>query len=258
VLVGDAGALLYVSDRAGLDFIGLGGYHDLPFARAGVHGLGASIELVERMPAMDRPDVMAIYPSWWGDLPTLFGHRLEAIPVLGNVICGGAEKVLYRADWSALDPVGAPRSLVRGEGVVDEVDVADLVSEKEHRYQFPRPQAGFVDFRVLSDPADRGRDLFDAGRVIPWHRVETMRLAAPMTHGRLVVRTVTSQPAKVEVRAGKRVLGTLSIRPDPRGWTEHAVALPEGLGERIDLELEPIEGEWTNYHVWVVEAAPGR
>src|SRR5262249_21353447 len=42
VLVGDAGALMYASDRPGLDLIGLGGYHDLPFARAGVHGLGAS------------------------------------------------------------------------------------------------------------------------------------------------------------------------------------------------------------------------
>ena len=40
VLVGDAGALLYASDRPGIDLIGLGGYHDLPFARAGVHGLG--------------------------------------------------------------------------------------------------------------------------------------------------------------------------------------------------------------------------
>jgi hypothetical protein len=39
VLVGDAGAILYESDRPGLDIIGLGGYHGLPFARAGVHGL---------------------------------------------------------------------------------------------------------------------------------------------------------------------------------------------------------------------------
>ena len=77
VLVGDAGALLYASDLPGLDLIGLGGYHDLPFARAGVHGLGATLELIERMPAADRPDVFAIYPSWWGDLPSWFGRRSD-------------------------------------------------------------------------------------------------------------------------------------------------------------------------------------
>ncbi len=258
VLVGDAGALLYVSDRAGLDFIGLGGYHDLPFARAGVHGLGASLELIERMPAGDRPDAMAIYPSWWGDLPTLFGQRLEAFPVLGNVICGGAEKVLYRADWSALDPVGAPRSLARGEGVVDEVDVADLVSERDHGYAFPRPQAGFVELRVLSDPADRARDLFDAGRVIPEGRTESLRLATPAGPGRLAVRTAAAHPARVEVRSAGKLLGTIAVEPDRRGWSEPSIALPAGQGDRVDLELTPVEGEWTNYHVWVIEAAPPR
>ncbi len=167
VLVGDAGALMYASDLPGLDLIGLGGYHDLPFARAGVHGLGASLELIERMRPADRPDAMAIYPSWWGDLPTFFGHRVEEIPVHGNVICGGAEKVIYAADWSALDRGGATRVIQPGERIVDELDVADLVSEKEHGYTFPHPAMGFVDFRVLGDVLQPRRDLFDAGRVIP-------------------------------------------------------------------------------------------
>ena len=86
VLVGDAGALLYASDLPGLDLIGLGGYHNLPFARAGIHGLGATLELIERVAPHDRPDVFAIYPSWWGDLPSWFGRRLFEVPVLGNVI----------------------------------------------------------------------------------------------------------------------------------------------------------------------------
>jgi hypothetical protein len=151
VLVGDAGALLYASDMPGLDLIGLGGYHDLPFARAGVHGLGASLELIERIAPDDRPDVMAIYPTWWGDLPVMFGKRLVSVPVVGNVICGGAEKVIYKADWSALDRAGQPRSLREGERVLDELDVADLISEKAHDYAFPRPGMGFVAFRVLPE-----------------------------------------------------------------------------------------------------------
>ncbi|HZO15070.1 MAG TPA: hypothetical protein VFB62_17460, partial [Polyangiaceae bacterium] len=123
VLVGDAGALIYASDRPGLDLIGLGGYHAYPFARSTVHGLGASLELIERMPESERPDVMAIYPSWWGDLPHLFGEHLASVPVRGNVICGGPEKVLYKADWSSMDRAGVPRSLRKGERVTDELDV---------------------------------------------------------------------------------------------------------------------------------------
>ncbi|APR83726.1 Hypothetical protein A7982_09075 [Minicystis rosea] len=254
VLVGDAGALMYASDLPGLDIIGLGGYHDLPFARAGVHGLGASLELVERMHPADRPDVMAIYPSWWGDLPTLFGKRIEAVPVYGNVICGGAEKVLYRADWSPLDRSGKPRVIEPGERIVDELDVADLLSEKAHRYVFPHPAMGFVDFHVLGDVLDPKRDLFDAGRVIPAGQSETARVRAPKGGGRLVVRTSVSRDLQLEVKADGRPLGKLTLAPG-KGWIEPALALPAGLPERFDLTLTPIGGEWLDCHVWILEGA---
>ena len=146
VLVGDAGALIYVSDLPGLDLIGLGGYHTYPFARSTVQGLGASLELVERIPRAERPDMMAIYPSWWGDLPMLFGKRVASVPVHGNVICGGAEKVLYRTDWRPLDRRGTPRTLLEGERIVDQLDVADLISERNHDYNFPKPQMGHIRF----------------------------------------------------------------------------------------------------------------
>jgi hypothetical protein len=254
VLVGDAGALLYASDRAGLDIIGLGGYHDLPFARAGVHGLGASLELIERMPPAERPDLMAIYPSWWGDLPTLFGHRITGVSVVGNVICGDSEKVIYRADWKTLDGSGLPHTLREGESVIDALDTADLISEKQHRYTYPTPSMGFVDFRVLADPGDRGRDLFDAGRVIPGGQRETARLKAPRGKGRLIVRTVVGKKAVLEVSAGGRPLGKIALKPT-RGWIEPSLDLPAGLPAELDLTLVPIEGEWLDTHVWIVAAA---
>ncbi|MFT3773653.1 MAG: hypothetical protein QM820_50405 [Minicystis sp.] len=252
VLVGDAGALMYSSDLPGLDIIGLGGYHDFPFARAGVHGLGASLELVERMPPGDRPDVMAIYPSWWGDLPTLFGKRIDAVSVYGNVICGGAEKVLYKADWSPLDRSGKPRVIQPGERVVDELDVADLISEKDHRYAFPRPAMGFVDFRVLGDVLDPKRDLFDAGRVIPAGKSETARVRAPRGRGRLVVRTVVGREVTIEVKADGRTIGKLKATPK-KGWVEPAIELPAGLPEHFDLTLTPEGAEWLDCHVWILE-----
>ncbi|XXX77981.1 hypothetical protein WMF30_04305 [Sorangium sp. So ce134] len=255
VLVGDAGALLYASDRPGLDLIGLGGYHDLPFARAGVHGLGASLELIERIPADDRPDALAIYPTWWGELPAIFGQRIVGIPVVGNVICGGAEKVIYRADWSPLAHREPPASMRAGEQVLDELDVADLVNEREHGYTFPQPQAGFVSFSVLPDPRGSGRDRFDAGRVIPAGRSETARLRAPRAGpGRLVVRTAAPRPAVIRATAEGRELGHLAIGASD-GWTEASIDLPAGLPETFTLTLTPVEGEWVDHHVWVLERA---
>ena len=254
VLVGDAGAILYASDRPGLDLIGLGGYHDLPFARATVHGLGAALELIERMPREQRPDTMAIYPSWWGDLPTIFGERVTEVPVIGNVICGGAEKVIYRADWRALDRAGKPRSLRAGERVVDELDVADLVSEKAHAYEFPRPQRGFVEFRVLADPADSSRDLFDAGRLIPGGSRETAQLRAPTGRGRLVMRTAAGRVASINISVAGRPLGRLTTPKGGGGWMEASLDLPVDLPASFEVSLEVVEGEWVNHHVWVVES----
>lgn len=254
-LVGDAGAIQYAADRTGLDIIGLGGYHNLPFARASVHGLGASLELIERMPPKDRPDTMAIYPSWWGDLPTLFGHRLEAIPVYGNVICGGAEKVLYKADWSALDRGGRPRVQQPGERIVDELDVADLVSEKEHRYVFPHPSMGFVDFRVLGDTLDPRRDLFDAGRVIPAHQTEVAHVHGPTGPGRLVVRTVVGHKTEIDVTVEGRSIGRLRVRPSS-SWVEASINLPAGLPAETTISLTPLDNEWLDCHVWILDSAP--
>ncbi|MBK9260780.1 MAG: hypothetical protein IPM54_13295 [Polyangiaceae bacterium] len=251
VLVGDAGALIYASDRPGLDLIGLGGYHDLPFARAGTHGLGASIELIERIPPEDRPDYMALYPTWWGDLPPMFGKRLVGIPVVGNVICGGAEKVLYKADWSALDRAGTPRSLRDGERVVDELDVADLVSEKAHQYNMPKPGMGFVVHRLLPEPGSRRREMFDAGRIIPGGQAETATFVVPSRAGRLIVRVVPAKPVAADVHIDGKLAGRLTA-PASATWSEVSMDLPADLPARFTLSLTPVEGEWVTYHVWVV------
>jgi len=253
VLVGDAGALLYSSDLPGLDLIGLGGYHDLPFARASVHGLGATLELIERVPEADRPDMFAIYPSWWGDLPSWFGRHLTEVPVRGNVICGGAEKVIYRADWRALGNGKNPRFLRPDEAVVDELDVADLVSELEHRYDFPHPAAGFIDHKVLASPEDHRREVFDAGRRIPAGRSETFRLkAVPGKSMRLVARTAPEHETEIEVRIDGEPRGRWRFeRAD--GWRESAIDLPPMTRASVDVTLTPLAADWVDHHVWAVQ-----
>ncbi len=252
ILVGDAGALIYASDMPGLDLIGLGGYHDLPFARASVHGLGATLELIERIVPAERPDVFAIYPSWWGDLPTWFGRRLTEIPVRGNVICGGSEKVIYRADWHALGSGDKPRTMRPEEMVADELDVADLVNEHEHDYEFPHPRAGYVDARVLPDPSDPRRDMFDAGRRIPAGSSERFRLK--LTEGkraRLIARAAPEHDGDVRVIVDGEPVGAWHFSRG-EGWQEAAVELPEArASHRVTLTAEG--AEWVDHHVWAVQ-----
>jgi hypothetical protein len=257
VAVGDAGALMYASDLPGLDIIGLGGFRNLPFARASVHGLGATVELLERLPKQDLPNYLAIYPGWWGELPVWFGIHRTSVWVEGNVICGGAEKAIYEARWTALGTGSRPLTLRAGERVADEVDVADLVSEDEHRYELPRPSAGFVEMRLLPDAASPKRDVLDAGRHIPQDRSETfvMRRPSPGKTARLVARTPPARSGRVEVEIDGNRVGAFEVEAFD-GWQEPT--LPLVRLERADgpmkVRLTP-RGmpEWVDHHVWLVE-----
>lgn len=258
VLVGDAGAILYESDRPGLDIIGLGGYHTYPFARAGVHGMAATIELLERMPPKDRPDVLAIFPTWWGVLPLWFGSDvLRRFPVEGNVICGGYEHVVYKADWHLLNTGDELRSMPAGDHAVRmELDVADLVSEKDAHYTFEKPGNGWTDMRVLPDPADTRRDLWDGGRRIGGGRSEQFVLrgvdAGKPAH--LVFRTAPEASTHVRIRVGGVEVGALDV-VKRSAWEERAIALPASVvapGAKVEVLVDG-PGDFVDYHAWVTQ-----
>lgn len=253
VLVGDAGALTYRSDLPGLDIIGLGGYHDLPFARASQWGVPAALELIERMPAEDRPNAMAIYPSWWGTLPLWFGDALAHIPVRGNVICGGADKVIYRANWQSFEGSGQPFVLGADETISDELDLADLVSERQHRFAI-QGALGFVTMKLLPNPNDPDRDLWDAGRIVPQGSETSFVLRArPEQPARLVVRAAQATRSTLEVFAGTVSLGTMSLEPSD-GWREVSLDVPASvLGPEVSFRLKQLEGERILYHVWLLQ-----
>ena len=258
VLVGDAGALIYASGRPGLDIIGLGGIGTLPFARAGIHGLPASLELMEHLSPSDRPDVLAIYPSWWGVLPTWFTSGVIArFPAEGNVICGGYEDVVYKADWHLLGTGTRLRAMPPFDlRVVDVLDVADLMSEKEHAYEFPHPAGGWTDMKILPDPSEPTDDMFDGGRRIAKGRSERFTIRG-LTRGRaahLVVRSAPDGHATVHVRAEGREVDRVAFEPI-EGWVEKVATVPADRVEgEIAIELAN-EGpdDFIDYHVWATQ-----
>jgi hypothetical protein len=254
VLVGDAGAIPYIADLPALDIIGLGGFQGLPFARATRQNVAAGIELIERLRSSERPDMLAIYPGWWGDFPLWFGKRIDEVPVRGNVICGGASKVLYRPRWEALDRSEQPFSLAPGERRVDGVDMADLVSEREHRYRLSSGSVGHVLMKLLPNPRLPREDLWDAGRIVPPGVVESFTLSG-LDPGR---------PVTLIVRAAPTSDGQLSVEADPnlsrqvvleqtQGWLEQRIELGRPGVVELPVRLRDDRNERILFHVWAVQ-----
>jgi hypothetical protein len=213
VFLNDAGAIPYVSGLPALDGLGLGGYHDLPFARASVHGWPAVIELVERMPPAERPDVLAIYDAWWPGLAARFGTRIDAVRVEDNLILGHPEKALYRADWASLGrPDPDPARLVR-------LDVADLVDERAHDLDFTRPRAGYVVEAALLDEAGRRR--WEAGRVFAPGQGFALTLPSAFAETGARVRLTTDTPeVEVELRLREDTVETMrAAQGEPGHWS---------------------------------------
>lgn len=237
VLVGDAGAIPYLSGIGAIDGLGLGGYRGLPFARASVHGVPAVVELIERLPEAERPDVLALYPAWWVGLADLFGHRIDAVRIVDNVICAADEKIVYAADWSALAPPGEARP-----GALDAIDVGDLEDERAHGYAFPAPRGGWIVGAVLL-PATGAPPRFDAGRIVPEGQRESFAIRASVEGGpkRLALRTDGGGEGRIRVevtRDGREVCArdvALAARPADR-WTEIEVPLAEARGgDRVSV-----------------------
>jgi hypothetical protein len=248
VLVGDAGAIPFVSERRALDALGLGGYRRMPFARAAVNGEAATVELLERLEADERPRYLALYPNWFGLITSKFGIELERVTLTDNLICAGPTKVIYRADWSALDTPHA-----RAPEIVDELDVADVMSEAEHAYVSPAPNGGWTTLDILAD--DTGAPRFDGGRTIPAGGRESF-VIAKSTDAREVmfVVRVDDETRGLRVHTARGVhdlaIAIAATQPGRRSWREASATIPSPrAGETI--ELEATSGQYRNYHVWL-------
>ena len=253
VLVGDAGAIPYLSEGPTLDLIGLGGYKGMPFARATRAHVGAAIELIEHLPPDERPSLLAIYPSWWDELPLWFGSRMLEVPARGNVICGAPSKVLYRATWTALEGSAEPFRLPRGARINAEFDWADVTSERAVGYERLPASGGRVAVKVLAHPDEPWRDVFDAGRNSPEGTRERFTLSgvAPGRPLRLVFRAAPVADLRIPVLIDGKNVSTLAL-PKTDGWVEVSLDVPSPSERAIRVELGP-SGERVLYHAWAIQ-----
>ena len=246
ILVGDAGAIPYVSGHGAVDAMGLGGYRGVPFAHAAVYGEAATIELIERLDPSDRPTHLALYPNWFGALTSRFGVELDRVTIEGNVICAGSTKVISRADWSSLDP----RANAQGASaaIVDELDVADVIDEAEHAYAAPLPQGGWTTLDILVD--DAGTRRFDGGRKIPDGKSESF-VVKRSANGPLTLRVRVDGGARgIVLRTARSTKPLVLERAHDGAWRNATTSL-----ERVEagevLTLEANGSEYRDYHVWI-------
>jgi hypothetical protein len=242
VFVGDAGAITYVSDRPGLDGVGLGGYRRYPFARAYRHGVGATLELLERMPPAERPDLFAVYPSWWGGFPEVFGSPLFDVTIEGNVICADATKRVFRSDYWAFDRGSAPRD---GGRILDALDLADVLSEEAHHYA-PIGREGRV-FWTTAKVNPRGPDAFDAGRIYDEGGGVSFRAEGIGGAAALIVRT--DGPAELAVIRDGMPVGIIVLSQSST-WSEASLDLGDTTFPSA-IELKALTSTRLS-HVWLV------
>jgi hypothetical protein len=262
VLVGDAGAIPYASCLHAIDALGLGGYGALPFVRAAVHGEAATLELIERLPTGERPTILALYPNWFPGITGRFGHERERVTITDNVICGGVTKGIYDADWSTLGDGGHEGPLDgRFPGVVlDDLDVADVLSEAAHAYALPAPDGGWTlfDVRTLGDGARR----FDAGRIVPAGEVESFTLAvgAPASTTILIRTDDVTADAVLEARsADGRPLAIPFVHDDAKtagAWRLEHARLPKPVAAGTRVSFRVTRGELHDFHAWLVQGNP--
>jgi hypothetical protein len=199
-----------------------------------VHGQGAIVELLERMPAEDRPDVFAIYDSWWPGLVPDFGVHLFDVVIDDNVICADKTKRVYRADWSLLEP--------RTGDWVDRLDVGDLVDERDHAFTMPHPRAGYVTTSILRDASGARR--FDAGRIVPRGREITFAVRGDFARGDHVLRIRSDEASPREIwieRAGHAPSVVHSQPAEPGAWSE-TPALLDGVGPGDVVRVRAVDG----------------
>jgi hypothetical protein len=244
VAVHDAGAIPLLSRLPVLDLLGLG---TPGFPEAWREGEGALYEALERLPPGRRPRFFAVYARWV-PLPDLFGRVVHRIVLDDNRTCGDAEKVLFEARWDVLG--GGDRPLLSHPGViVDEVDVADLESERAHDYAIDRPSR-----TIYRREPTEGRAVSDGGRV--QHAFESMRVAVtPGRDARLVWRTDAWIPARIRVLVDGTVVARLPLS-EVRAFIEPEVLLPGSSLKRarpvIRVEQEG-QGEMSSFHYWVLQ-----
>ncbi|HMJ54884.1 MAG TPA: hypothetical protein VK540_22565 [Polyangiaceae bacterium] len=249
VLIGvnDTGAISYLSERSTFDIVGLTTPGE---ARYWVAGAGSRFEHYEQLARASParlPTHFIVYPHWLG-CDAILGEELYRATVLDQTILGGVSMLAYTARYDALGSGESPRS-ADGAALVDALDVSDLESEAEHRYELGPTRE--TENLALSYE-DGGQEVADGTRVGRSYDRFVLRGRAGSAY-RLVARLVAPRAGDLEARIGGELVAT--IRATPPGWSEAAIDIPANLaGEAMLVSIVDATGAgFGSAHYWLYE-----
>ena len=239
----DTGAIAYFSDRRTFDVVGLTTRSE---GRYWVAGTGSRLEHYERVHRTDPaalPTYFIVYPEWFG-IQALLGGQLEEATVTDASILGGRTMRAHVADYSLLGSGEAPWT--PSGAIVDALDVADLESEAEHRYEL----LGARDAEEVAGEgaAPDGHLVLDGGRTMRQRERFVARLR-PGERTRAVVRLEASVPTRVRVLVAGREAALFEV--EPGAWTEATFNVrAESAGPETEIELVAEGGTLSVFHYW--------
>ena len=244
----DTGAIAYFGNRRTFDVVGLTTPTE---GRYWVAGAGSRLEHYERLRKTSPgslPTHFAVYPEWMA-CPPVLGEKLHEAVVRDSSILGGQVMEIRVARWDLLGSGETPWS--SDAKVLDAVDVADLESEAEHRYQLLGARDG--DQIAAEAKAPSGKWVVDGGRT--QRQADRFFVTLP---GQTPVRGIArvgapdgSTPTLV-VRRDSREIARVTI---PEGaWAEVAFDIPtDDVGSMPrEITVTAEGGRFASYHYWIV------
>lgn len=244
--VNDTGAIAYFGDHPTFDVVGLTTPGE---GRYWVAGAASRYEHYERLKATapERlPRFFIVYPEWMACDPVL-GSLLYEATVTDSTILGGQTMGVYVADYDVLGAgEDAWTSSVTSATLLDAVDVADLESEADHRYELLGARDGEEIVRASLTPD--GRSVADGGRT---NRMRD-RFVAHLKVGqpaRLVARVESQRRQTLDVLVGGREVGSLTLLGGGE-WEEVELPLPaDAVADDTAIEVRA-EAPFASFHYY--------
>lgn len=167
----DAGVLAFYTNRPVVDLVGLGSQE---FTRRFIQGDGATLAGLSTLSHNVRPEYLVTYREWFGPrFPIGEGRWLSSVP--RTSITSGIAIGKFPILWDEID---AAKPLPQGGGrILQEINVAEIVSEKASRYRWER---GLYDVQPLLAPQPLAPvNRFEVPPVVPSDTPTTVILALP-------------------------------------------------------------------------------
>ena len=267
IVVHDVGAIRFLGERYTIDAVGL---TTAGAANAYRNGPGALFKFFEPL----RPDYYAGYPvsapPYFGisTAPDLLGETLFGVqlPDYSPYVSAADTQLVTRPDWSSAALVATPQqpsvvAQVASLTLIDSLDIADLVDEQTHTYEWWNASRlpGFIsDARYMAYRQDPSIELADGGRILDGGQSFTL-VTRPDQPILLVGRFHQATNIVLEILVNNQFAGEWRLPAIPGEWLESTFLIPANLVHTDDTRIsftvkhEVAEARFSPFYFWAYQ-----